>query len=86
MKIDIYQRVIDMANYTIENKSTVRKTAEVFNISKSTVYHNLTVDLPSYHTGLDSEVEKVLKLNKSERCIRGGMATKAKYENMKNNM
>ncbi len=67
--------------YIVENNSTVRKTAERFGISKSTVHKDLTVYLKKINFALFEEAEKVLQKNKSERHIRGGLATKLKYLN-----
>lgn len=72
-----------LARYLIENKSTVRKTAEVFGISKSTVHKDITEKLSKINYGLYKEVEKVLNVNKQERHIRGGEATKRKFKKKK---
>lgn len=76
------QRAINLANYMIENKSTVRQAAKMFGVSKSTVHKDLTERLEDIDSSLAIEVRKVLDLNKSERHIRGGMATKEKYAHM----
>ena len=76
------QRAISLANYMIENKSTVRQAAKIFGVSKSTVHKDLTERLENIDSSLAIEVRKILDLNKSERHIRGGMATKEKYEHM----
>jgi putative DeoR family transcriptional regulator (stage III sporulation protein D) len=68
-----------MAMYIIENKSTVRDTAKKFGISKSTVHKDLTDKLYKINLFLYNEVDKILQMNKSERHIRGGEATKQKY-------
>lgn len=73
------QRAISLANYMIENKSTVRQAAKIFGVSKSTVHKDLTERLENIDSSLAIEVRKILDLNKSERHIRGGMATKEKY-------
>ena len=74
------ERLIEeMGVYIVENNSTVRKTAERFGISKSTVHKDLTVYLKKINFALYREVEEVLQKNKSERHIRGGLATKRKY-------
>ena len=69
-----------LALYLIEEKSTVRSTAAVFGISKSTVHKDVSVRLAKIDPALHREVQKVLDTNKSERHIRGGDATKRKYE------
>jgi putative DeoR family transcriptional regulator (stage III sporulation protein D) len=73
------ERCEKLAIYLIENKSTVRDTAKVFGISKSTVHKDITEKLPKYNLSLFEEAEKILQLNKSERHLRGGEATKNKY-------
>ena len=73
------QRAVSLANYMIENKSTVRQAAKVFGVSKSTVHKDLTERLENIDSSLAGQVREVLDLNKSERHIRGGMATKEKY-------
>ncbi len=72
-----------LARYLIEQKSTVRSTAAVFGISKSTVHKDVTGRLRRIDPALYAEVQKVLECNKSERHIRGGNATKRKYESAK---
>ena len=64
----------------IEKKTTVRSTAKVFGISKSTVHKDLTERLPELSPELFKSVKKILEQNKMERHIRGGLATKHKYE------
>ena len=76
------QRAISLANYMIENKSTVRQAAKIFGVSKSTVHKDLTERHENIDSSLAIEVRKILDLNKSERHIRGGMATKEKYAHM----
>ena len=80
MKDYIEERTIDVANYIIENKCTVRAAAKHFNISKSTVHKDITERLKNINRALAREVRMVLDENKSERHIRGGMATKQKYK------
>ena len=76
----IDQRACELAVYMIETGATVRKTAEKFGISKSTVHKDLQNKLPGYNRTLYEQVRIVLENNKKERHIRGGMATKRKYE------
>ena len=80
MHTNIEQRACDLAEYIIENKATVRAAAKQFGISKSTVHKDLTERLKSVNPGLYHEVRRLLDINKAERHIRGGMATKKKYE------
>ncbi|MBS7302798.1 MAG: sporulation transcriptional regulator SpoIIID [Lachnospiraceae bacterium] len=79
MKDYIEERAIDIANYIIENNTTVRQTAKQFGISKSTVHKDVTERLEQINPALAGEARKVLEINKSERHIRGGLATKDKY-------
>ena len=75
----IEERTIELANYIIENKSTVRAAAKKFGVSKSTVHKDITERLKKMNKNLANEVRKILDENKSERHLRGGMATKQKY-------
>ena len=79
MKDYIEERAVEIANYIIENGATVRQTAKQFRISKSTVHKDVTERLIQINPSLAREARKVLDLNKSERHIRGGMATREKY-------
>ena len=81
MKDYITQRATDLAHYIIDNNATVRKTATVFNISKSTVHKDVHERLRTINPSLYRKAQKVLEINKAERHLRGGMATKAKYMN-----
>ena len=82
MKDYIEERVLGIADYIIENGATVRDAAKKFRISKSTVHKDVTERLQSISPVLASEVRKVLDLNKQERHIRGGLATREKYFHM----
>ncbi len=75
----IEERAVEIANYIIENNTTVRQAAKHFGISKSTVHKDVTERLEQVNPSLAQETRKVLDVNKSERHIRGGMATKEKY-------
>lgn len=79
MRKYIEERAIEIANYIIENNATVRQTAKAFGISKSTVHKDVTDRLAAINPTLAREIRKVLDVNKAERHIRGGMATKEKY-------
>lgn len=79
MKGYIEERAVEIANYIIENNATVRQTAKQFGISKSTVHKDVTERLAQINPSLANRARVVLDLNKSERHIRGGMATKEKY-------
>ena len=77
--ITIEERVINLAQYIIDSKDTVRGAAKKFCISKSTVHKDVTERLEEINPVLAKEVRKILDENKAERHIRGGMATKLKY-------
>lgn len=81
MKDYIVDRILSVADYTISHQSTVRATAKEFGISKSTVHKDLRDRLPEINPTLSKKVNIVLDHNKSERHLRGGLATKRKYEN-----
>ena len=76
----IRQRVLDISNYIIESSITVRQAAKVFGVSKSTVHKDVTERLPEINEELAVKVRAVLEQNKAERHLRGGEATKKKYE------
>ena len=79
MKDYIELRAIEVGRYIIHSNDTVRKTATKFGVSKSTVHKDLTERLPQIDHHLAEEVRDILDINKSERHIRGGMATRQKY-------
>ena len=70
---------MEIARYIIDNNTTVRQAAKHFGISKSTVHKDVTERLVQVNPSLAAEARKVLDVNKSERHIRGGLATKEKY-------
>lgn len=70
---------MEIALYIIENNATVRQTATQFGISKSTVHKDVTERLATVNPRLAKEARKVLDVNKAERHIRGGLATREKY-------
>ncbi len=76
----IRKRVLEVSNYILESSSTVRQTANVFGVSKSTVHKDVTERLPLINERLANQVKSVLDLNKAERHIRGGEATRKKYQ------
>lgn len=79
MKTYIEERAVEMGNYIVENGATVRQTARQFGISKSTVHKDVTERLDRINPSLAGKARKVLDINKSERHIRGGLATREKY-------
>ena len=80
MRSHIEERAIVVAKYILEKKTTVRQAAKTFGVSKSTIHKDVTERLEEINPSLAKEVKMVLEKNKSERHIRGGMATKQKYE------
>ena len=80
--VSIEERAINLAQYIIDSKDTVRGTAKKFGISKSTVHKDVSERLLEISPSLAYEVRKVLDENKAERHIRGGMATKLKYSHL----
>ena len=76
----IDRRACELAVYIIETGATVRTAAQHFGISKSTVHKDLSQRLPKCNNVLYGKVRKVLDVNKAQRHIRGGMATKRKYQ------
>ena len=80
MKEYIEERAIQIANYIIDENATVRQTAKRFGISKSTVHKDVTDRLIHINPSLAAQARIVLDINKAERHIRGGLATKEKYE------
>lgn len=76
----IAKRACELAVYIIETGATVRAAAQHFGISKSTVHKDISCRLKHYNLSLYQQVRKVLDLNKQERHIRGGMATRKKYK------
>lgn len=80
MRPHIEKRVIDIARYVAERKVTVRDAAKRFGISKSTVHKDLRDRLPKLDKQLYKEVDEVLSVNLAERHIRGGEATRQRWE------
>lgn len=81
MKDYISERVLMLAQYAVDKKATVREAAKKYGVSKSTVHKDLVERLPGINSSLAEEVKAILEVNKLERHIRGGNATKLKYKN-----
>lgn len=79
MRDYIWRRVLDVSTYIARTGSTVRETADVFDVSKSTVHKDVSERLPQIDSRLTQRVRDVLERNKAERHIRGGEATRKKY-------
>ena len=79
------ERAVQLGTYIAEHEATVRSAAAVFGISKSTVHKDVTVRLPALHAELYERVRDIIEKNKQERHIRGGLATKRRYEEQRRN-
>ena len=77
---NIEERACDLAAYIIDNRATVRSAATEFGIPKTTIHKDLTERLPRVNPGLYKQVRQLLDINKAERHIRGGLATRRKYK------
>ena len=75
----IEKRAVEIGTYIVEKNATVRQAAKNFGVSKSTVHKDVAERLPQIDVELAKEARSVLDVNKSERHIRGGMATRKKY-------
>ena len=80
LKSDIERRAVELAEYIIEKKATVRAAAVHFGVSKSTVHKDISERLKGYNVTLYTQVKDILEQNKAERHIRGGEATRRKYQ------
>lgn len=80
MKDYIHKRVMDLSTYIIDRRATVRQAAKRFGVSKSTVHKDVTERLYDLNRNLAREVKRVLETNKAERHLRGGEATRKKYQ------
>jgi len=78
----IWKRAIDVGEYITGTRATVRETARVFGVSKSTIHKDVTDRLPKIKPQLAKMVREILEHNKAERHLRGGEATKRKYQKM----
>lgn len=85
MKDYIEERAVEIAYYMIENQVTVRQAAKRFGVSKSTIHKDITDRLVQINPSLAKQARKILDVNKSERHIRGGLATKEKYSHIERN-
>lgn len=79
MRDYIEERAEEIGQYIVESRATVRQTAKKFGVSKSTVHKDVTERLVKINPFLAARIRVVLDVNKAERHIRGGMATKEKY-------
>lgn len=79
MKKNMEERAERLALYIIENRATVRAAAGKFSISKSTVHKDISERLPRFNRPLYLQVKEILEINKAQRHIRGGIATRRKY-------
>ena len=79
MKGIVEERAVELGEYIVENRTTVREAAKQFGVSKSTVHTDVSQRLRRLNPGLYHEVRAVLDVNKAQRHIRGGIATREKY-------
>lgn len=86
MKSYIEERAVEIANYIVDENATVRQAAKQFGISKSTAHKDCVERIQTINPSLAREVRKVLDVNKLERHLRGGMATREKYLHEKCNL
>lgn len=84
MKNYIESRVREEANYILQTKATIRKTAKVFGVSKSTIHKDITERLSKINPQIAKEAKTVLDYNKAERHIRGGASTALKFKKIMN--
>lgn len=82
MKGIVEERAVELGQYIIESKATVRSAAKKFGVSKSTVHKDVSERLKYVNPQLYTQVKAVLEINKAQRHIRGGMATKMKYKGL----
>jgi len=82
MKGYIKERTLEIAKHITQTEDTIRTTAKIFNLSKSTVHNDLSKRLKFYDQEMYRRVQKILDKNFEEKHIRGGMATKQKYERL----
>ena len=80
MKGNIEERAVALAEYIIEQGATVRAAAAKFGLSKSTVHKDISERLAAFRPGLYEQVKTVLDVNKAQRHLRGGAATRRKYK------
>ena len=78
----IRKRVLEISSYILETKATVRQAATVFSVSKSTVHKDMTERLPAINKKLATKIKDILEFNKAERHLRGGEATRKKYQEL----
>ena len=77
-------RAVELGEYIVKKRATVRSAAKAFSVSKSTVHMDVTKRLKNIEPDLYADVRKVLEINKAQRHIRGGLATKEKYKGSSN--
>ena len=83
MKVDISERAVTFARHILDSGDTVRQTAFIFGMSKSTVHYDVSHRLKKIDFNLYKKVNKILEKNFNEKHIRGGNSTKNKYLKMK---
>jgi len=79
LKGNMEERAVLLAQYIVENQATVRAAAKKYGVSKSTVHKDISERLPQFNRALYLQAREVLEVNKAQRHIRGGIATRRKY-------
>ena len=80
MRESVVERVMKEAQYVFDTRNTIRKTAEIFGMSKSTVHHDISYKLEKIDSNLHLKIKQILEKNFAEKHIRGGFATRRKYK------
>ena len=83
MKAYIKERTLEVARHIADTEDTVRKTAEIYHLSKSTVHNDVSTRLEKIDKSMYEQVQMVMQKNFAEKHIRGGLSTKEKYERVK---
>lgn len=86
MKGNVEQRAVTLGKYIATTNATVRLAAKKYGVSKSTVHKDVSERLKNINPSLYQKVRKVLDINKEQRHIRGGNATKEKYQKISHNL
>ena len=80
MRPYIKERTLEVARHIVQTEDTIRTTAKIFNLSKSTVHNDLSRRLRNCDGEMYQKVQQILDKNFEEKHIRGGLATKQKYQ------
>ncbi len=80
MKEELSTRILQVAQHILETHDTIRKTAQIYGYSKSTIHHDVSIKLKKIDFPLYMKLKKILDENFADKHLRGGQATKEKYE------